>query len=55
LAIILGGFDLSVGAVTAISNVVGATIMIEGPARRHSNRRVGAILACVLVGSPMAG
>src|ERR1700761_4758043 len=31
-AIILGGFDLSVGSVTALASVVGATFMIElGP------------------------
>ena len=28
-AIILGGFDLSVGSVTALSSVVGATLMIN--------------------------
>src|SRR5258707_5592243 len=51
LAIILGGFDLSVGAVTALSNVVGATIMIEAGAPGIPVGVVGAILACIVVGS----
>jgi ribose/xylose/arabinose/galactoside ABC-type transport system permease subunit len=50
-AIILGGFDLSVGAVTALSNVVGATIMIEAGASAIPVGIVGALLACLVVGS----
>src|SRR5205085_2064237 len=50
-AIILGGFDLSVGAVTALSNVVGATIMIEAGVPGIPVGIVGALLACLIVGS----
>jgi len=50
-AIILGGFDLSVGSVTALSNVVGATIMIEMGAPGIPVGIVGALLSCLLVGA----
>ena len=50
-AIILGGFDLSVGAVTALSNVVGATIMIEMGPPGIPVGIVGALLACLIVGA----
>jgi ribose/xylose/arabinose/galactoside ABC-type transport system permease subunit len=50
-AIILGGFDLSVGSVTALSNVVGATLMIElGPAGIPVGI-AGALIACLMVGA----
>ena len=47
-AIILGGFDLSVGAVTALSSVVGATLMIDAGALGipDRNRRRAARLPC---------
>ena len=50
-AIILGGFDLSVGSVTALASVVGATFMIdlgERPAFRSDD---AAGVACLLVGA----
>lgn len=50
-AIILGGFDLSVGSVTALSNVVGATIMIEIGPPGIPIGIVGALLSCLLVGA----
>src|SRR3954471_9935630 len=50
-AIILGGFDLSVGAVTALSDVVGATIMIEAGMPGIPAGIVGALIACLVVGS----
>jgi ribose/xylose/arabinose/galactoside ABC-type transport system permease subunit len=50
-AIILGGFDLSVGSVTALASVVGATLMIDlGPIGVPIGI-VGAIAACLLVGA----
>ena len=49
-AIILGGFDLSVGSVTALSNVVGATIMIALDVPGIPVGIVGAIAACLAVG-----
>src|SRR4029079_17142450 len=49
-AIILGGFDLSVGSVTALSNVVGATLMIDAGEHGIPIGIVGAFLACLLVG-----
>jgi ribose/xylose/arabinose/galactoside ABC-type transport system permease subunit len=49
-AIILGGFDLSVGAVTALSSVVGASLMIDAGMLNIPIGIVGALLACVLVG-----
>ena len=50
-AIILGGFDLSVGAVAALSSVVGATLMIDAGAHGIPIGIVGALLACLLVGA----
>jgi ribose/xylose/arabinose/galactoside ABC-type transport system permease subunit len=50
-AIILGGFDLSVGAVTALSSVVGATLMIDAGTFSIPIGIVGALLACLLVGA----
>lgn len=49
-AIILGGFDLSVGSVTALSSVVGATLMIDAGAYGIPIGLAGALLACLLVG-----
>jgi len=49
-AIILGGFDLSVGSVTALSSVAGATLMIDAGAYGIPIGIVGAFLACLLVG-----
>lgn len=49
-AIILGGFDLSVGAVTALSNVVGATIMIVAGEPGIPLGILGAFAACLAVG-----
>jgi ribose/xylose/arabinose/galactoside ABC-type transport system permease subunit len=50
-AIILGGFDLSVGAITALSSVVGATIMIElGSSYGIPLGIAVALGVCVLVG-----
>jgi ribose/xylose/arabinose/galactoside ABC-type transport system permease subunit len=50
-AIILGGFDLSVGSVTALSNVVGATIMIVMDVPGIPVGILGAVLACLIVGA----
>jgi ribose/xylose/arabinose/galactoside ABC-type transport system permease subunit len=50
-AIILGGFDLSVGAVAALSSVVGATLMIDAGAFGIPIGIVGALFACLLVGA----
>ena len=50
-AIILGGFDLSVGAVAALSSVVGATLMIDAGAFGIPIGIVGALLACLVVGA----
>src|SRR4029079_4471388 len=51
-AIILGGFDLSVGSVTALSNVVGAPIMIQMGEGGGSIALgiAGSIVACLIVG-----
>ena len=49
-AIILGGFDLSVGAVTALSSVVGASLMIDAGMLNIPIGIAGALLACLLVG-----
>ena len=49
-AIILGGFDLSVGAVTALASVVGASLMIDAGVLNIPIGIVGAVLACLLVG-----
>ena len=49
-AIILGGFDLSVGAVTALSSVVGATLMIDAGTLGIPIGIAGALFACLLVG-----
>ena len=50
-AIIFGGFDLSVGAVAALSSVVGATLMIDAGALGIPIGIVGALLACLVVGA----
>ena len=50
-AIILGGFDLSVGSVTALSSVVGATLMIDLGAPGIPVGVAGAFAACLLVGA----
>lgn len=50
-AIILGGFDLSVGAVTALASVVGATLMIDLASFNFSLGIAGALLASLLVGA----
>src|SRR6516165_10209009 len=50
-AIIVGGFDLSVGSVTALSNVVGATIMIVMGLSGVPVAIVGALGACLIVGA----
>ena len=50
-AIIIGGFDLSVGSVTALSNVVGATIMIVMGLSGVPVAIVGALGACLIVGA----
>jgi ribose/xylose/arabinose/galactoside ABC-type transport system permease subunit len=50
-AIILGGFDLSVGSVTALSSVVGATLMIDLGAPGIPIGIIGALAACLLVGA----
>lgn len=50
-AIILGGFDLSVGAVTALASVVGATLMIDLAAFNFSLGIAGALLASLVVGA----
>src|SRR6266478_1013310 len=49
-AIILGGFDLSVGSVTAPSSVVGATLMIDAGEHSIPVGIIGALFACLLVG-----
>ena len=50
-AIILGGFDLSVGSMTALASVVGATLMIELGTPGIPIGIVGAVAACLLVGA----
>ena len=50
-AIILGGFDLSVGSVTALSSVVGATLMIDAGEFGIPIGIVGALASCLLVGA----
>lgn len=50
-AIILGGFDLSVGSVTALSSVVGATLMIDAGGLGIPIGIVGAFVCCLLVGA----
>jgi ribose/xylose/arabinose/galactoside ABC-type transport system permease subunit len=50
-AIILGGFDLSVGSVTALSSVVGATLMIEAGAFGIPLGIAGAFACCLVVGA----
>ena len=50
-AIILGGFDLSVGSVTALSSVVGATLMIDLGTSGIPIGIIGAVAACLLVGA----
>ena len=49
-AIILGGFDLSVGSVTALASVVGATLMIDLGTFGIPIGIVGALVSCLLVG-----
>jgi ribose/xylose/arabinose/galactoside ABC-type transport system permease subunit len=49
-AIILGGFDLSVGSVTALASVVGATLMIDLGTLGIPIGIVGAVVSCLLVG-----
>ena len=49
-AIILGGFDLSVGSVTALASVVGATVMIDLGTAGIVLGMAGALIACLLVG-----
>ena len=49
-AIVLGGFDLSVGSVTALSSVVGATLMIDLGTPGIPIGVIGAVAACLLVG-----
>src|ERR1700722_12094955 len=49
-AIILGGFDLSVGSVTALASVVGATLMIDLGTAGIALGMVGPLIACLLVG-----
>jgi ribose/xylose/arabinose/galactoside ABC-type transport system permease subunit len=50
-AIILGGFDLSVGSVTALASVVGATLMIDLGTVGIPIGIVGAFAACLIVGA----
>ena len=50
-AIVLGGFDLSVGSVTALASVVGATLMIDLGTFGIPIGILGAIAACLLVGA----
>src|SRR6516164_11642898 len=50
-AIILGGFDLSVGSVAALSSVVGATLMIDMEGFAIPIGIAGALLACLVVGA----
>jgi ribose/xylose/arabinose/galactoside ABC-type transport system permease subunit len=49
-AIILGGFDLSVGSVTALASVVGATLMIDVREFGIPIGIVGAFASCLLIG-----
>jgi len=49
-AIILGGFDLSVGSITALASVVGATLMIDFGVPGIPIGILGAVAACLLVG-----
>jgi ribose/xylose/arabinose/galactoside ABC-type transport system permease subunit len=49
-AIILGGFDLSVGSMTALASVVGATLMIDFGMPGIPIGILGAVAACLLVG-----
>lgn len=49
-AIILGGFDLSVGSMTALASVVGATLMIDFGMLGIPIGILGAVAACLLVG-----
>src|SRR5581483_11023908 len=49
-AIIVGGFDLSVGSVTALASVVGATIMIDAGGIGIPFGILGATVACLFVG-----
>jgi ribose/xylose/arabinose/galactoside ABC-type transport system permease subunit len=50
-AIILGGFDLSVGSVTALASVVGATVMIDLGTSGIALGIIGAFAACLVVGA----
>ena len=50
-AIIVGGFDLSVGSVTALASVVGATLMIDLGTIGIPLGIVGALVSCLLVGA----
>jgi ribose/xylose/arabinose/galactoside ABC-type transport system permease subunit len=50
-AIILGGFDLSVGSVTALSSVVGATLMIDAGEFGIPIGIIGALACCLVVGA----
>ena len=50
-AIILGGFDLSVGSVTALASVVGATLIIDLGTLGIPIGIVGAVASCLLVGA----
>jgi ribose/xylose/arabinose/galactoside ABC-type transport system permease subunit len=50
-AIILGGFDLSVGSVTALASVVGATLMIDLGTFGIPIGVAGALLSCLVVGA----
>jgi ribose/xylose/arabinose/galactoside ABC-type transport system permease subunit len=50
-AIILGGFDLSVGSVTALASVVGATLMIDLGTLGIPVGIVGAVVSCLVVGA----
>jgi ribose/xylose/arabinose/galactoside ABC-type transport system permease subunit len=54
-AIILGGFDLSVGSMTALASVVGATLMIDLGAPGIPIGIVSAVAACLLVGATNGG
>ena len=50
-AIIVGGFDLSVGSVTALASVVGATLMIDLGMPGIPVGILGAVASCLLVGA----
>src|SRR5580704_2191933 len=50
-AIVLGGFDLSVVSVTALTSVVGATLMIDLGTVGIPIGIVGALAACLIVGA----